>query len=403
MRSRLFLNLTASCGLAMVLSGCGTDVVRFSETPVPNPFGDSARFDPKTTASLSSNKQATPSATTDIVPAPAGSSSSAVIASAPLEPPLEAGQSPTPTATTTPATASLATVQGTAPAPAKAATAEPVQEPLVLAPNAKPYDVPGGKWVPNGGSPLTLKPGETLASLSDRYGAPEAAIRSANGLKPKDKVLAGSKLIIPVFVADASAPAKPGKAAPQVAAVVPNTLAPSSTLTGAAPLKTAAPQTATATPAPKQVASVEPAEAALAKTDVPVDAAAGKAISTTGFRWPAHGKIILGYGDKNGVKSNGINISLPQGTPVKAAEAGTVAYADEVKGFGNLVMVRHPDGWVTVYANNSELKVKRGDTIKRGQVVALSGQSGDVTSPQLHFEIRKGSSPVDPVEHLSDD
>jgi len=104
------------------------------------------------------------------------------------------------------------------------------------------------------------------------------------------------------------------------------------------------------------------------------------------------------------VKSTGINISLPQGTPIKAAEAGVVAYAgSEVKGFGNLVMIRHSDGWVSVYGNASEIKVKRGDEIKRGQVIALSGQSGDVSAPQLHFELRKGSVPVDPVEHLSDD
>ena len=95
---------------------------------------------------------------------------------------------------------------------------------------------------------------------------------------------------------------------------------------------------------------------------------------------------------------------VPEGTPIKAAEAGTVAYAgNEVKGFGNLVMVRHADGWVSVYANASEIKVKRGDIIKRGQVIALSGQSGDVSAPQLHFELRKGSVPVDPVEHLSED
>ena len=104
------------------------------------------------------------------------------------------------------------------------------------------------------------------------------------------------------------------------------------------------------------------------------------------------------------MKNAGINIALPQGTPVKAAESGVVAYAgNEVKGQGNLVMIRHADGWVSIYANNSELKVKRGDEVKRGQVVALSGQTGDVPSPQLHFELRKGSTPVDPVAHLSDD
>ena len=92
---------------------------------------------------------------------------------------------------------------------------------------------------------------------------------------------------------------------------------------------------------------------------------------------------------------------MPEGTPVKAAEDGVVAYSgNELKGYGNLVLVRHANGYVTAYANASELLVKRGDTVKRGQVIAKAGQSGDVASPQLHFEIRKGSTPVDPLQFL---
>jgi murein DD-endopeptidase MepM/ murein hydrolase activator NlpD len=87
---------------------------------------------------------------------------------------------------------------------------------------------------------------------------------------------------------------------------------------------------------------------------------------------------------------------------VKAAEDGVVAYAgNELKGYGNLVLVRHANGYVTAYAHASELLVKRGDPIKRGQVIAKSGQSGEVASPQLHFEIRKGSTPVDPLQFLN--
>ena len=93
---------------------------------------------------------------------------------------------------------------------------------------------------------------------------------------------------------------------------------------------------------------------------------------------------------------------MPDGTPVKAAEAGTVAYAgSELKGYGNLVLIRHPNGYVSAYAHNGELKVKRGDSVKRGQVVASSGQTGNVSSPQLHFELRKGSTPVDPTPYLN--
>jgi len=118
------------------------------------------------------------------------------------------------------------------------------------------------------------------------------------------------------------------------------------------------------------------------------------------FRWPARGRIIQGFNGRSG--NEGINIALPEGTPVKAAEGGVVAYAgSELKGYGNLVLIRHENGWVSAYANNGELTVKRGDKVSRGQTVAKSGQSGNVSTPQLHFELRKGSTPVDPMPHLA--
>ena len=103
----------------------------------------------------------------------------------------------------------------------------------------------------------------------------------------------------------------------------------------------------------------------------------------------------------NGQQNDGINIAVAENTPVKAAEEGVVSYAgNELKGYGNLVLVRHPNGYVTAYAHAKELLVKRGDQVKRGQVIARSGQSGNVNAPQLHFEIRKGASPVDPMPLL---
>ena len=130
--------------------------------------------------------------------------------------------------------------------------------------------------------------------------------------------------------------------------------------------------------------------------------AATEKVSTNGnpeFRWPAHGRIIQGF--KAG-GNDGINIAVPEGTSVKAAESGVVAYAgSEIKGFGNLVLIRHPNGYVSAYANNGNLEVHRGEQVKRGQTIALSGQSGNVASPQLHFELRKGSTPVDPTRYLA--
>jgi murein DD-endopeptidase MepM/ murein hydrolase activator NlpD len=137
-----------------------------------------------------------------------------------------------------------------------------------------------------------------------------------------------------------------------------------------------------------------------------VEEQAKSADATSGlptFRWPVRGRVIAGYGAKTSGKQNdGINVAVPEGTPVKAADDGVVTYAgNELKGYGNLVLIKHNNGYVTAYAHTSELMVKRGDTIKRGQIIAKSGQTGEVQSPQLHFEIRKGSQPVDPTQFLN--
>ncbi|WP_299813465.1 peptidoglycan DD-metalloendopeptidase family protein [uncultured Roseibium sp.] len=124
--------------------------------------------------------------------------------------------------------------------------------------------------------------------------------------------------------------------------------------------------------------------------------------STETFRWPVRGRIISDFGAKpGGGKNEGVNLAVPEGTPVKAADDGTVIYSgNELKGYGNLILVRHSEGWVTAYAHNSELKVKRGDKIRRGDVVALAGATGSVNQPQVHFELRQGNKPVDPLKHL---
>lgn len=144
-----------------------------------------------------------------------------------------------------------------------------------------------------------------------------------------------------------------------------------------------------------------------AKTEAKAEAkseAATETASNDTFRWPAKGRVISGFGSRgSGAQNDGINIALPEGTPVRAAEGGVVVHADDaLKGYGKMVLVRHPNGYISVYANNGDLNVKRGETVKRGQVIAHSGASGNVTSPQLHFELRKGSTPVDPTTRLAD-
>ena len=122
-----------------------------------------------------------------------------------------------------------------------------------------------------------------------------------------------------------------------------------------------------------------------------------------GFRWPVRGRVISQYGSKpGGTRNEGINIAVPEGTDVRATQTGVVAYAgNELKGYGNLVLLRHQDGWVSAYAHAKEIFVKRGETVRRGQVIAKAGSTGSVTSPQLHFELRKGASAVDPQKYLS--
>ncbi|MGD9784494.1 MAG: LysM peptidoglycan-binding domain-containing protein [Hyphomicrobiaceae bacterium] len=145
--------------------------------------------------------------------------------------------------------------------------------------------------------------------------------------------------------------------------------------------------------APRQVAALERGRMTDAR---PV------ATDTTRLRWPVRGKILSGFGQRSdGTHNDGINLAVPQGAEVHAAEDGEVAYAgSELKGYGNLVLVRHDNGWVTAYAHNDALLVKRGDKIRRGDVIAKAGRTGTVDQPQLHFELRQGSKPVDPLPYL---
>jgi murein DD-endopeptidase MepM/ murein hydrolase activator NlpD len=232
-----------------------------------------------------------------------------------------------------------------------------------------------------------VNPGETLASIARHNHITVGELARANNLGPTSKLKLGARLTVPSKVA-AAAPATPlgGVAAAPAVTAIP---AAGTKVAAAAPQQSA--RLAQANPPPEAPAAEAPIKASEATGALPT------------FRWPVRGKVIAGYGAKTNGKSNdGINLAVPEGTPVKAAEDGVVAYSgNELKGYGNLILVRHSNGYVTAYAHASELLVKRGDTIKRGQVIAKSGQSGEVGSPQLHFEIRKGSQPVDPLQFLS--
>jgi murein DD-endopeptidase MepM/ murein hydrolase activator NlpD len=215
-----------------------------------------------------------------------------------------------------------------------------------------------------------VSPGETLSAISRNYHVPRAQIAYANKINEYASLRIGQKLVIP-GAAVASASHERRAEVPAAKKVAQETAAPVD-----------------------NVASVKPVEPVIEKTS---------ASAKPDFRWPVKGRIISAYGSKpNGQQNDGINISVPENTAVKAAEEGVVAYAgNELKGYGNLVLVRHAGGYVTAYAHNSEILVHRGETVKRGQVIAKAGQTGGVSAPQVHFEIRKGSNPVDPSHYLT--
>ncbi|SIQ72010.1 LysM peptidoglycan-binding domain-containing M23 family metallopeptidase [Bosea sp. TND4EK4] len=447
---RILSRLSTVCLLALGVSACSSDAVRFTETPFDNPFrtaqAPATMRDPATTGSIGS-------APVQAVP------SSPVVRSQALPPP-------------------------------QAVASAPIPAPAAPAPMAAPQPSGGGAagWTAQGGTPVVIAQGETIDMISSRYGVPRAALLSANGLS-NGNVAPGTRITIPVYNASASSAvaAAPATPAPRVASAEPRGF-----VRGAAPAqrpvaaaqapspreakaageaeakakaaadaqamrdsrarfaaeakakaeaRKAAPMTHAATtkplaePKPAKVAAVPaekpakavavasapavepkpaatPAPAAAPKAEaapaadpkttasLPKQDDAGSSGDKADFRWPVRGRVITGFAGKGG--NEGLNIAVPDGTPVKAAEAGTVAYAgSELKGYGNLVLIRHPNGYVSAYAHNGELKVKRGDTVKRGQVVASSGQTGNVSSPQLHFELRKGSTPVDPTPYLN--
>ncbi|MGA1857500.1 LysM peptidoglycan-binding domain-containing M23 family metallopeptidase [Azospirillum sp. 11R-A] len=206
-------------------------------------------------------------------------------------------------------------------------------------------------------------------------------------------------------------PSKPGAApepvpAPPAAAgdtayqpgQAPTLLRPPGSKPAATPIPAPAAQPAPPAAAPQQ----EVAAAAPPKPEPKAEVGAPPPRGGARFLWPVKGKLISGYGPKpDGLHNDGLNIAAAKGTAVVAADNGVVAYAgNELRGFGNLLLLKHSDGWITAYAHLDKIEVERGASVKRGQVIARVGQTGGVSSPQLHFELRKGSQAVDPSDQM---
>jgi murein DD-endopeptidase MepM/ murein hydrolase activator NlpD len=269
----------------------------------------------------------------------------------------------------------------------------------------------------------TVQPGDTLLGLSRRFGVDASTLARTNEIEPPSPVKLGQVLILPPPVQMAATPAASNAGA--IGAPAPTTAEPlaappspgmreaagrsavPSAPAGPAPVIQSAevpapPSSLQARPSPPAPA---PPHVASDAPEVPVpvpEPPAEPPHAGRNFAWPVRGPVLVGYGPgANGTQNDGINIAAPLGTPVLAANDGVVAYAgNELRGFGNLILLKHADGWTTAYAHCESISVKRGDRVKRGQPIARVGATGAVSEPQLHFELRRGTRALDPQGYL---
>lgn len=267
-----------------------------------------------------------------------------------------------------------------------------------------PYELSPGQRIvlpAAGAKEHVVGTGDTLYSVSRRYGIDVQTLASANGLVAPYRIREGQVLTIPHGAAASATVAEASARAPTPATPASTTPSPSPNAAAKPAPGTAETRASARDAAPADRAS-ETKETKTASLEAAGPLPSPPPLSGKGFAWPVTGKLISTFGTKEkGNKNDGINIAAARGTPVRASQSGVVAYAgNELRGFGNLVLIRHADGWITAYAHNDKLLVKRGDTVSKGQEIAEVGSSGGVDQPQLHFQLRKGKEAVDPRRYL---
>jgi murein DD-endopeptidase MepM/ murein hydrolase activator NlpD len=260
--------------------------------------------------------------------------------------------------------------------------------------------------------------GDTLADIGRRFGVSAEKLRAANGLSRRARIRSGEKIVLPVGYRDHGAVATPVRERertpplrftplplPSAAAPAPSDDQPQSTAPAEGPSTTTPPAASTPrpyTPTPSGPRSYAPPATTngppLAPTSAPPPTDAQ--ISELGrghFQWPLKGQILSDFGPKTpGQRNDGINIQAGAGDPVLSAAAGDVVYAgDQVPGYGNLVLVKHADGWVTAYGHLSKVEVKMQQKVAQGQEIGQAGTTGGVTEPQVHFEVRYAPNPLE--------
>lgn len=254
-------------------------------------------------------------------------------------------------------------------------------------------------------SSVTVKKGDTLYSISRRYDVPLKDLIEVNGLRPPYSLKVGQTLRMPTaqyhivkkgdtlysisrqYNVDVTSLSRKNNLKAPYTLYVGQKLALSGTISGNSRSyqKSAQAKSTSSKKAAQKSYTYTPPKNRTAK-----------------FLWPVQGKVISNFGViGKGRKNDGINIQASKGTTVKAADKGTVAYAgNELKGFGNLILIKHSDGWITAYAHNDKLLVKKGQKVIKGEKIATVGSTGSVNSPQLHFEVRAGKKAVNPRKYL---
>ena len=240
----------------------------------------------------------------------------------------------------------------TLPARTTAAAAPPAT--AALPPRPKP-EKPAAASGASAGEHYTVRSGETLSGIAERLDVGLSELAKANGIKPPYRVSAGQQLRVPGG----------GEAY-------------RTTVVDLGNAETGRVRLATGKPPPLQGHD---------------------------FLWPVNGKVVGKYGPiDQWRRRDGIDIAAPRGAPVLAAQDGIVAYAGSgIRGYGQLILLRHDQGYITTYAHNASLLVEVGDVVRRGRVIARVGDSGDATQTMLHFELRKGRQPIDPETRLVHD
>ena len=280
-------------------------------------------------------------------------------------------------------------------------------------------------WWGDWGNSVTVSKGDTLYSISRRYNVPIKDLISANRLSAPYTLYVGQKIKLPakqyhtvqkgeslygiarMYNVDITTLSRVNHLqTPYSLSVGQRLLLPASVSASAAPVRAQSANSgatkSSGSESPWSQSKSSPQTASASKKYTPAAAPTPVKARNSKFIWPVQGTVISGFGNLgSGRKNDGINIKSPLGTTVKAADSGTVAYAgNELKGFGNLILIKHSDGWITAYAHNDKLLVKKGQKVVRGEKIATVGSSGSVTTPQLHFEVRAGKKAVNPRSYL---